>query len=73
MPTFLRFKDHHKVCLAHIAAYTSIMIISKKIQMQGAKKLWSDEHLSRISRDNDEVEAQRHRWTFYETINYDWP
>jgi hypothetical protein len=24
--------------------------------------------LSRVSRDNDEVEAQRRRWTFYEAI-----
>jgi hypothetical protein len=41
--------------------------------MQGAQKLRSEAHLSRVSRDNDEVEAQsrseRDRWTFYETIN----
>jgi uncharacterized repeat protein (TIGR03833 family) len=34
--------------------------------------LRSEAHLSRVSRDNDEVEAQsrseRDRWTFYETI-----
>jgi hypothetical protein len=34
--------------------------------MQGAQKLRSDEHLQ--LRRNDEVEAQRRRWTFYETI-----
>jgi hypothetical protein len=40
---------------------------------QGAQKLRSEAHLSRVSRDNEEVEAQsrsqRDRWTFYETIN----
>jgi len=39
---------------------------------QGAQKLRSEAHLSRVSRDNDEVEGQsrfeRDRWTFYETI-----
>ena len=34
--------------------------------MQGAQKLRSEAHL-RVRR-NDEVEAQRRRWTFYETI-----
>jgi len=38
----------------------------KKLQMQGAQKLRSEAHL-RVRR-NDEVEAQRRRWTFYETI-----
>jgi hypothetical protein len=36
--------------------------------MQGAQKLRSEAHL-RVRR-SDEVEAQRRRWTFYETINY---
>jgi hypothetical protein len=36
--------------------------------MQGAQKLRSEAHL-RVRR-NDEVEAQRSRWTFYETINF---
>jgi len=39
---------------------------------QGAQKLRGEAHLSRVSRDIDEVEAQsrfeRDRWTFYETI-----
>jgi len=34
--------------------------------MQGAQKLRSEAHL-RVRR-NDEVAAQRSRWTFYETI-----
>jgi hypothetical protein len=34
--------------------------------MQGAQKLRSEAHL--WVRRNDEVEAQRSRWTFYETI-----
>jgi len=34
--------------------------------MQGAQKLRSEAHL-RVRR-NDEVEAQRSRWTFYEVI-----
>jgi hypothetical protein len=34
--------------------------------MQGAQKLRSEAHLH--VRRNDEVEAQRRRWTFYETI-----
>ena len=34
--------------------------------MQGAQKLRSEAHLQ--VRRNDEVEAQRSRWTFYETI-----
>jgi hypothetical protein len=34
--------------------------------MQGAQKLRSEAHL--LVRRNDEVEAQRRRWTFYETI-----
>jgi hypothetical protein len=34
--------------------------------MQGAQKLRSEAHLS--VRRNDEVEAQRRRWTFYEVI-----
>jgi hypothetical protein len=34
--------------------------------MPGAKKLRSEAHLQ--VRRNDEVEAQRHRWTFYKTI-----
>jgi hypothetical protein len=34
--------------------------------MQGAQKLRSEAHLQ--VRCNDEVEAQRRRWTFYETI-----
>jgi hypothetical protein len=35
--------------------------------MQGAQKLRSEAHLQ--VRRNDEGEAQRRRWTFYETIN----
>jgi hypothetical protein len=34
--------------------------------MQGAQKLRSEEHFQ--VRRLDEVAAQRHRWTFYETI-----
>jgi hypothetical protein len=34
--------------------------------MQGAQKLRSEAHF--LVRRNDEVEAQRRRWTFYETI-----
>jgi hypothetical protein len=34
--------------------------------MQGAQKLRSEAHLQ--VRRSDEVEAQRRRWTFYETI-----
>jgi hypothetical protein len=34
--------------------------------MQGAQKLRSEAHLH--VRRNDEVAAQRRRWTFYETI-----
>ena len=37
--------------------------------MQGAQKLRSEAHL-RVRR-NDEVAAQRRRWTFYETIMVD--
>jgi hypothetical protein len=40
--------------------------LRKKLQMQGARKLRSEAHLQ--VRRNDEVEAQRSRWTFYETI-----
>jgi hypothetical protein len=40
--------------------------LRKKLQMQGAQKLRSEAHLS--VRRNDEVEAQRRRWTFYEVI-----
>jgi len=36
--------------------------------MQGAQKLRSEAYL-RV-RCNDEVEAQRSRWTFYETISF---
>ena len=36
--------------------------------MQGAQKLRSEAYL--LVRCNDEVEAQRSRWTFYETINF---
>jgi hypothetical protein len=35
--------------------------------MQGAQKLRNEAHLH--VRRNDEVAAQRSRWTFYETIN----
>jgi hypothetical protein len=35
--------------------------------MQGAQKLRSEAHFQ--VRRNDEGEAQRRRWTFYETIN----
>jgi len=35
--------------------------------MQGAQKLRSEAHLQ--VRRNDEVAAQRRRWTFYEAIN----
>jgi hypothetical protein len=40
--------------------------------MQGAQKLRSEAHLK--VRCNDEVEAQRSRWTFYKTItiNIEW-
>jgi hypothetical protein len=42
--------------------------------MQGAKKLKSEAHLSRVSRDNDEGEAQsrseRDRWTFSDESVY---
>jgi len=37
--------------------------------MQGAQKLRSEAYLQ--VRCNDEVEAQRSRWTFYETIRND--
>ena len=37
--------------------------------MQGAQKLRSEAHL-RVRR-SDEVEAQRRRWTFYETIKFE--
>jgi hypothetical protein len=37
--------------------------------MQGAQKLRSEAHL-RVRR-NEEVEAQRSRWIFYETIKYE--
>jgi hypothetical protein len=37
--------------------------------MQGAQKLRSEAHLQ--VRRNDEVEAQRSRWTFYEAIKFD--
>ncbi len=36
--------------------------------MQGAQKLRSEAYLH--VRCNDEVEAQRRRWTFYETIMF---
>jgi hypothetical protein len=36
--------------------------------MQGAQKLRSEAHL--WVRRNDEVEAQRRRWTFYEAIKH---
>jgi hypothetical protein len=36
--------------------------------MQGAQKLRREAHL-RVRR-NDEVEAQRRRWTFYKAINF---
>jgi hypothetical protein len=39
--------------------------------MQGAQKLRSEAHL-RVRR-NDEVEAQRRRWTFYEVIKIPGP
>jgi hypothetical protein len=35
--------------------------------MQGAQKLRSEAHL--LVRRNDEIEAQRRRWAFYEFIN----
>jgi len=38
----------------------------KKVQMPGAQKMRSEEHCQ--VRRNDEVAAQRHRWTYYETI-----
>jgi hypothetical protein len=34
--------------------------------MQGAQKLWREAHMQ--VRRNDEVEAQRRRWTFHEVI-----
>jgi hypothetical protein len=40
--------------------------LRKKLQIQGAQKLRSEAHL--LVRLNDEVEAQRRRWTFYEAI-----
>jgi hypothetical protein len=36
--------------------------------MQGAQRLRSEAHFQ--VRRNDEVEAQRRRWIFYETIKY---
>ena len=36
--------------------------------MQGAQNLRSEAHL--LVRCNDEGEAQRRRWTFYETITF---
>jgi len=36
--------------------------------MQGAQKLRSEAHLQ--VRRSDEVEVQRRRWTFYETISF---
>jgi len=40
--------------------------------MQGAQKLRSEAYLK--IRRNDEVKAQRSRWTFYEAIKfYAWP
>jgi hypothetical protein len=36
--------------------------------MQGAQKLRSEAHLQ--VRRNDEIAAQRSRWTFYETIKF---
>ena len=36
--------------------------------MQGAQKLRNEAHLQ--AHRNDEVEAQRSSWTFYETIKY---
>ena len=56
---------------------THILVIPKnspkrwfheKLQMQGAQKLRSEAHF--LVRCNDEVEAQRRRWTFYETIKF---
>ena len=40
----------------------------KKLQMQGAQNLRSEAYL--LVRCNDEGEAQRGRWTFYEAINH---
>jgi hypothetical protein len=37
--------------------------------MQGAQKLRSEAYFQ--VRCNDEVEAQRRRWTFYETIKFE--
>jgi len=37
--------------------------------MQGAQKLRSEAYYQ--VRCNDEVEAQRRRWIFYETINFE--
>jgi hypothetical protein len=37
--------------------------------MQGAQKLRSEAHFQ--VRRNDEVAAQRRRWTFYETITFE--
>jgi len=39
--------------------------------MQGAQNLRREAYLQ--VRRNDEGEVQRSRWTFYETINFDWP
>ena len=38
--------------------------------MKGAQKLRSEAHLQ--VRLNDEVAAQRRRWTYYETITFAW-
>jgi hypothetical protein len=42
----------------------------KKPQMPGTQKLRSEVHLQ--VRRNDDVAAQRRRWTFYETIKNDY-
>ncbi len=44
---------------------------SKKLQMQGAQNLRSEAYLK--VRRNDEGEAQRRRWIFYEAINMSGP
>ena len=37
--------------------------------MQGAQKLRSEAHFQ-VRRNDEEIDARRRRWTFYETITY---
>jgi hypothetical protein len=42
--------------------------LCKKLQLQGAQKLRSEAHV--LVRRNDEVAAQRRKWTFYEAMKF---